>query len=85
MSDEEIRALWAGTQDRITELFSQVCAIQTFLQQAGLFSAAEVQQRAEEIRTSWSTGVQSDLAESREKQAREQIRLLLESFEGKKQ
>jgi len=85
MSDEEIKALWIQTHDRITELFLRVIALQTLLQQTGAFSDADVQRRIEEIQNSWSASFRQDLLESRRKQAEEQIRLLLESYEGTKQ
>jgi hypothetical protein len=85
MTDEEIRALWMQSQNRITELLLQVAALQTLLQQAGHFSKADVEQRIEEIRTFWAARYQQNLAEWLEKDTHEQLRRLLESYEGTKQ
>lgn len=89
MSDEEIRAeirsAYADAQKRTTELLLRVVALQTLLQQTGVFLQADVDQRESEIRTFWESREDLHLEELREKEVQEQLRRLLESYDGAKQ
>lgn len=85
MNDQEIRSLWQQTHDRIIELLLLTSALQTLLQQAGVFSKADVEARVEELRIVLTAHLQLHLEEWQEKDTHEQLRRLFESYEGAKQ
>ena len=84
MTDDQINALVRELHGRITEVFLRLMAMQTLLQQAGLFSQADVDRREAELRTVWAASFDQHLADLQGQQAQEQLRRLLESFEGTK-
>jgi len=85
MADEDIRTLLISAHERITELSLLTYALQTLLQQTGVFSSVDVEARVEELRTAFSEKFQLHLGELHEQQARERLRQLLQSYEGTKQ
>jgi hypothetical protein len=85
MSDSEIRELWLQANGRITELLILVMALQTLLQQAGIFSQDDVDDRVAQLQKLYDERFRHHLAEAQEKQVHEQLRQLLEAFEGTKQ
>ena len=85
MTDDEIKDMWKQANERITEVLLLATALQTLLQEAGLFSKAAVDARVDDLRTSFQANLQRHLEEWRDQQSREERRRLLESFEGTKQ
>jgi len=85
MTDEEIRQMWLKAEDRITDLMFRILALQTLLQEQGRFSSASVDERIQTIRSDWESRAEHHLRDQRERQAQEELRRLLESFEGPKQ
>jgi hypothetical protein len=72
---------------QISDLYIRGFAMQSFLQQSGLFSKDELELRVSEIAGIFSSGVEQILADrtaQEEIERRERLRKLLESYEGPK-
>jgi len=85
MADDEIRAALHAINERITGLSLLTVALQTLLQESGVISKAQVDARVEELRGVFSKRLRRNLAERREQQARDELRLLLERYQGTRQ
>lgn len=77
MTDKELDERHLRLQNRITEVMLRVFAVQSFLQQEGVCTAAEVDARIEEIRPRFDALVAKSLAEQTEKQLQQAIDQLL--------
>ena len=73
---------------QLQELFVTVFAIQSLLQERGLFLNADVERRASTIGKAFSVSLEKRLADhtlKEESERLEELRRLLESYEGPKQ
>jgi hypothetical protein len=84
MTEDEINKVFRFTNRRITELSARVLALQTLLQQTGVFSEADVEQRTQEMLRFIERRLEQTVAESLEKQCDAEIRHILEDYRGLK-
>jgi len=82
---DELRKLYQEIQNRITDFSLRLLAIQTLLQERGVFSNADVEARLEELQQLWALRLRTNLHEGLEKRKQELMRQLLELHEGTEQ
>jgi hypothetical protein len=83
MSDsEELRKAFFPLNERLVDLTLRVFAIQTLLQERGVFLDSDVENRIAELRKIWDRRFEQVLREKSEADELEQLRRLLESHTG---